>query len=166
MSLGVSPLSVRTLLFINLGIGLLVSLANGAALTIALNGNAAQLAGKELEITLWLSMGLMLFTASIISIARRRTEMIILRFQTTIIALLATLLAAWGLTLIFENFPDSKTIWSLGYLSGVAIYTMYLASRSFSDTKLHAQLFFLKAIFLSICIAVDFLVFLRVGGTI
>jgi hypothetical protein len=153
-----------TLLYINLGVGMLTALANGAALAIALSGNAVQLVGKELEIVIWLLLGLTVAGASVVGIIQRREKKAILRFQSLAIALLATMLSVWGLGLVFGKLPESRTIWTFGYLTVVAVYAVYLALRSFKGSQFEAYLFYAKVLFLPLCVLVDAAAFLRVGG--
>lgn len=155
-----------TLLYVNLGIGLLTTLANGAALAITLSGKAAQLVGKEFEIGIWLLVGLTLVGASVIGIVRRQEKTAILRFQSLIISLLAAMLALWGITLVFGKLPESRTIWTFGYLTLVALYAVYLVSRSYQGRQFKAQLFYVKVLFLPFCVFVDAAAFLRVGGVL
>lgn len=159
-------LSIRTLLHINLGIGVLTALSNGAALFVTMTGRAEQLVGKELEIVIWLSLGLMLVCASLLGLAWNRNQLTIVKLQSVLIALLAVLLALWGLTLVFGRLPESRTIWSFGYLSAVTIYAVYVMGRAFGEPKYSALRFYLRVAFLPIGVLVDAATFARVSGLI
>lgn len=153
-----------SLVYINLGIGLLTVLANGAALAITLTGQAEQLVGKELEIALWLALGTVLVGASVFGLVQRRAKVTILKFQSLAVAILATMLALWGITLLFGKLPESKTIWTFGYLTLVALYSVYLIARFFQEPRFNALRSYAKMLFLPLCILVDTATFLRVGG--
>lgn len=159
-----SRISDDSLVYVNLGIGLLTVLANGAALAITLTGKAEQLVGKELEIVLWLALGIVLVGASVFGVVQRRAKVTILKFQSLAIATLATMLALWGVTLLFGKLPESRTIWTFGYLTLVALYGVYLIARFFQGPRFNALRFYAKMLFLPLCILVDAANFLRVGG--
>jgi hypothetical protein len=159
-----SRISLRSLLFINLAIGLLTFVSNGAALLITMTGGAKQLVGKEFEIGIWASLGGILIAASVVGIFRKRNPLEIVRLQAALIALLAALLAGWGLTLALGKMPESRTIWSFGYLTVVSAYAAYIVSRAFWESRHSSLRFYAKFLFFPACVLIDGATFARVGG--
>jgi hypothetical protein len=158
--------SDSTLIYINLALGVLVALSNGGALAVTLAGKAAQLEGKQFEIAMWLALGLVLVGASIVGIFQRRKKEQMLKMQALIINLLCVMLSVWGLTLVLGRHVESRTIWSLGYLTVVAVYATYLIVRAFAETRFRTLRLYALVLFLPACILVDVATYLRVEGSV
>jgi drug/metabolite transporter (DMT)-like permease len=126
----INPLRSSTLVYINLGLGLFVTLANGGALALVLSGHGDGLSQQIPEISLWMLTGAILFLSGVYATFRKDSQLAILRFQTLgILALLLGLLW-WGGTIVLGGgMAQGRISWTAGYLSIVSLYAAFLVTR-------------------------------------
>jgi len=96
----VSRLSPGSLLYLNLALGLLVAVANGAALMMVLTGRAEKLAGQGMEIGVWFAAGLVLAVTAGYALRHSERVAAILRIQTFLVIAVVLALAAWAVTIL------------------------------------------------------------------
>lgn len=152
-------------LYINLVVGCLTAVANGAAFLLTVIGRQRQLAGDVTQIILWFAAGLFLVISSSYALAKRPTAVRILRAQTFVILLLLSLLILFGLSILVRGVQhDTPVSWDLGVLSLAALYGMALASTVFDTLGSTSNRRVLLWGIVSVCVLVDIGAFVRVGG--
>lgn len=162
----VSRLSSSALLYLNLALGLLVAVANGAALTLVLTGRAGKLAGQGLEIAMWFAAGLILVVTAGYAIRRNERTAAVLRLQTYLIMTLVLALAAWALTILIGSSASSvRVVWAVGYLSLTALYCAILGSHAFAEPHHFVFRQLLSWVLVPACVLIDILTYMKLTST-
>lgn len=137
-------LSQSSLVYLNLALGLLVAVANGAALILVLGGKEERLTGQIPEIAAWSIAGLILAVTAGYALRRTDRAAEILRIQTYLVAALVLGLTLWALMLVTgATSANVRVVWAVGYLSVLALYCAILAAHAFAEDRysLHRRLF-------------------------
>jgi FtsH-binding integral membrane protein len=157
-------LSQSSLIYLNLALGLLVAVANGAALIVVLGGKEERLTAQVPEIAVWSIAGLILAITAGYALRRTDRTAEILRVQTYLVIALVVGLTAWALMLMTGAISANvRVVWAVGYLSILALYCAILGSHAFPDARysLHRRL--LTWVFLPICVVVDILTYVKIA---
>lgn len=159
----IARLSHSSLVYLNLALGLLVAVANGAALLLVVTGKAERLSGQAFEMAAWSIAGLLLAISA--GYALRRADRIdeILRIQTYLVVALVGALTLWALMLLVGATSSStRVVWAVGYLSILALYCSILGSHAFPGDRYSMLRRFLTWVLLPICVAVDILTYTKI----
>ena len=161
----VSRLSPSSLLYLNLALGLLVAVANGAALMMVLTGRAEKLAGQGMEISVWFAAGLLLAVTAGYALRHSERVAAILRIQTFLVIAVVLALAAWAVTILLGNSSSgARVVWAPGYLSLTALYCAVLGSHAFPEPQNHTHRQLLFWLLVPACVLVDILTYMKVTG--
>jgi hypothetical protein len=158
----IARLSQSSLVYLNLALGLLVAVANGAALLLVVTGKAEKLSGQAFEIAAWSLAGLLLAISA--GYALRRVDRIdkILQFQTYLVVALVGALALWALMLLIGATSSStRVVWAVGYLSILALYCSVLGSHAFLGDRYLMLRRSLTWVMFPACVAIDILTYAK-----
>lgn len=156
-------LSQSSLIYLNLALGLLVAVANGAALLLVLGGKEERLTAQIPEIAAWSIAGLILAITASYALRRADRTAEILRIQTYLVIALVVGLTAWALMLLTGAISTNvRVVWAVGYLSILALYCAILGSHAFPEARysLHRQL--LTWVLVPICVVVDIVTYMKI----
>jgi hypothetical protein len=124
-----SKIPLRAFLYANLAIGLLVVLANGAAIALVLVGRGGTVSDRVPEMTLWFAAGALLL-ASVLYGFFRAAGVSVLRFQLfVLIALVAGIAARALLALTWTSTIDAQMVWGPGFFTLLVVYAVALVWR-------------------------------------
>lgn len=157
-------LSQSSLVYLNLALGLLVAVANGAALILVLGGKEERLTGQIPEIAAWSIAGLILAVTAGYALRRTDRAAEILRIQTYLVAALVLGLTVWALMLVAgATSANVRVVWAVGYLSVLALYCAILAAHAFAEDRysLHRRLF--RWVVVPVGVVVDILTYVKVA---
>lgn len=158
-------LSNSSFLYINLALGFFVAVANGAALAMVLSGNAARLSGQKFEILMWVAGGAALAVSGAYALVRQQQSVAVLKLQCFLIAVLVLGLVAWATSLLLGSAKaETGTVWTVGYLSIVALYCAVLASHVLTSTQLSILRHLIVWVLLPVSIAVDVATYLKLAS--
>lgn len=163
--------SPQRLLKINLALGAFVFLANGSALIMGLTGKSQEVMGSWIEIVTILICASAMIVSSIRAIPRPESYRPVLAFQSILLIAATTLLLAWGVGLAARSVPDASTptirdTWTVGWVTALAAYTTYLATRTFVDFSKPTGILVrnLHWVVGALVFVIDVSVFLRLGS--
>jgi hypothetical protein len=160
----ISSISTSYLLRINLVLGVLIAISNGAALMLALSGKADSLSSQSPEIATWFVAGVLLVITAGYAIYRAEKAAVLLVVQTYLIAGLVIALSAWALFLVTGATSSSaRAVWTVGYLTGLGLYCYVLASRAFPGPSHAVRRNFFAWLLVPGCIAIDLLTFFKLS---
>jgi Ca2+/Na+ antiporter len=150
------------MLYINIALGALTAVANGAAAMMMIGDPQRSLAQVG-EATLFAVIGFALVVIGAIALAGRMPLARALRWQSGALAALLLLLTLWGTTILFAKSGQPLAVsWMVGILSALAIYLFFLVKRTV-EARTFESLRLPLLIACGIAIVVDLGVFARVG---
>lgn len=126
----VSKVPLKAFLYCNLAIGLLVVLANGAAMALVLAGRGGSVSDRVPEMVAWFAAGLLLLAGGGYVYFRPLQLLSALRFQMFV--LLALVIAITGraiLALSRASVVDAQLVWGVGFFTLLVIYAVAVVSR-------------------------------------
>ena len=148
---------------INLVVGMLAAVANGGAALMMIGDQSQWPISSIGEAALLASAGFLLIILSGLALAGKLSLASALKGQSNILSALVFVLTLWGMTFFLQKPNQQANIsWMIGFLSGLSIYSFYLAKNSFSKDAFASR----RPLFLGMCIfavLVDISVFARVG---
>jgi hypothetical protein len=160
-----SRLSSGSLLYLNLALGVLVAVANGAALMMVMTGRADKLAGQGLEIAAWFAAGLVLAATAGYALRHSASAPAVLRVQTFLVMALVLALAAWAVTIVAGvSSSGARVVWAPGYLSLAALYCGILASHALPGPQARPYRRLLIWVLVPACVFVDILTYVKIAN--
>jgi hypothetical protein len=153
----------RRLLWINIGLACLVSLAHGGALAITLSKPAPnaeairQLASVSLPIA-----GLLIVTA-VVALLRAEYRSTVLAIHGLAFGVGALASLWWALTLLASGIPEGNFRWSVGLLTASVAYAAFLVCRFTMPSPMRGRpaIRYAPLVATVIAAAIDISVFLR-----
>lgn len=131
----VSRIPLKGFLYANLAIGLLVVLANGAAIALVLAGRGGSVSERIPEMMVWLSAGVLLLAGGGYAFFRS-AYLAVLRFQLfVVLALVVGIAGRAVLALMRASTVDTQMVWGLGFFTVLVVYTVALLSRVFDAER-------------------------------
>lgn len=156
-------MKVGALVVVNMTIGGITALANGAAAAVMI-GQQPSWDGRQVgEAVLLAAVGLALLAPGILALAGKISGERVLQWQSLVLGVLVAALGVWGVLLLVNPVEmGGRTTWMIGILSGLAIYVFFLVRRSVDGQRFRI----VQPAMLSFCalaVGVDVAVFARVG---
>ena len=159
----------KRLLQVNFAVAFFVLLANGSALLLGLVGKAPDVLANLLELALILTVAAAVLVTAMLALAKPEYRQKTLAFHAVALAVGATALLIWGLSLTWGFATStSKVTWSVGWLTAFASYSAYLVSQTILAYARNKSVV-VKYAYLWIGVvafAVDVFVFLRLASSV
>lgn len=121
---------LKVFLYANAIIGLLVVIANGAAVALVFAGRGGAVSDRVPEMVAWCIGGLLLLAAGAYAYFRPSHVLPVLRFQMFVV--LALVIAVAGRAIIAlsrASAVDARLVWGVGFFTLLVIYAVALVSR-------------------------------------
>lgn len=150
------------MLYVNVALGALTAVANGAAAMMMIGDSQRSLAQVG-EAALFALIGFALVVIGAIALAGRAPLPRALSWQASALAALLLFLTLWGATILLANPGQPFAVsWMVGILSALAIYLFFLVRRTV-EAKRFESFRWPLLIACGVAIVVDLGVFARVG---
>lgn len=148
-------------ILINLIIGALTAISNGAAAVMMLSDQANWTTQNVAEAVLFCAIGLSLVVLSALAYAGTLSVRTALMAQVSALAILLLALMTWGVSIIASS-EQQQISWMVGILSALAGYLFFLSKQVLNPLRFQRLKLFLIVVLVAV-VAVDLGVFAKVG---
>lgn len=156
-------MSVRVYLVVNALLACLVALAHGGALLVSLSKPTPHAEEIRQLSMISLPLATLVLASALTAFIRPGLTLGVLRMHGVIIAVSATALLLWAISILVGELPSERFIWTTGLLSAWVVYSVFVLTRHTlpQTTRMNHMIYYSPFLALVFVLPVDIGVALR-----